>query len=610
MKRKILLPAILLCLLALLCAAYAEGVPSLTFEQAELVLVKEKTQRVKYTLENVEHPKKAKLAWESSDRNVATVDKTGLVKGKDGGSAVITCTAELEDGTVLTASVPVTVTVPVRSVKILTKSGTVLPYGQSLQIETAIAPENATDKTLTWASSDEAILRVDENGTVTALSAGTATITATASNKSKTKISLKVPTLSAPAETFELTRTDSVFTFTYCGSDFDSNVKLASGGGCFDYSLIRNDPEIGIRFVAVAPGEDTLTVTDKKGKCSFSVRVLVTEDSFLSGRMLQINRAVYNPQTGDLNVTWTNTGSSAVTGAELRICPRDAEGRALTAGDGSIGNILQEHRVLHTSLQTAPGAAMTDVFPVGTDYPGAVSMDIAFDRWTEAVTAEDGTVTEYTETELPDDRLCWYSTAQADYAANPENGTAWSGPDAETLALAGTVSLGIRTVPVTGDLAEAYGLARSGLMITEIRKDSPAEALGLLPGDILWSANGVPYSTEPYFLTLACAGLAQDKPAALMIDRGDASHELKIRRNEDGTLSGDGIEEAAAAEDPESGIPEDPESGTATDLDGTDPDGRYRLARPFPGMVSLTDRIVLGGSGPRIYIQNSLDDGR
>lgn len=45
-----------------------------------------------------------------------------------------------------------------------------------------VFPENATDKTVIWASSNEAVATVDQNGTVTAVAAGSATITATAAN--------------------------------------------------------------------------------------------------------------------------------------------------------------------------------------------------------------------------------------------------------------------------------------------------------------------------------------------------------------------------------------------------------------------------------------------
>ena len=48
-----------------------------------------------------------------------------------------------------------------------------------------MTPENATDKTVTWASSDEAVVKV-VNGVVSALKTGKATITATSGDVSAT----------------------------------------------------------------------------------------------------------------------------------------------------------------------------------------------------------------------------------------------------------------------------------------------------------------------------------------------------------------------------------------------------------------------------------------
>ena len=51
--------------------------------------------------------------------------------------------------------------------------------GATAQLTATIAPENATDKKITWTSSAESYATVDENGLVTGVAAGSATITAT-----------------------------------------------------------------------------------------------------------------------------------------------------------------------------------------------------------------------------------------------------------------------------------------------------------------------------------------------------------------------------------------------------------------------------------------------
>ena len=58
--------------------------------------------------------------------------------------------------------------------------------GKTTKLSTTVAPDNATDKTVAYKSSDEKIATVASDGTVTGVAAGSATITATADGKSGT----------------------------------------------------------------------------------------------------------------------------------------------------------------------------------------------------------------------------------------------------------------------------------------------------------------------------------------------------------------------------------------------------------------------------------------
>ena len=71
--------------------------------------------------------------------------------------------------------------VQVTSIK-LNKSKKSLNIGDTFTLTATIKPNDATNKSVTWSSSDTSVATVDENGVVTAVSEGTATITATASN--------------------------------------------------------------------------------------------------------------------------------------------------------------------------------------------------------------------------------------------------------------------------------------------------------------------------------------------------------------------------------------------------------------------------------------------
>lgn len=113
------------------------------------------------------------LKWKSSDTSIATVAEDGTVKGVKSGKAKIT----LLVGDDLSSECMVTVVQPVSSVTVKPTSLT-LDTGDIYELAASVKPDTAFDKTLTWSSSNENVVTVDENGKVTAIALGTATITA------------------------------------------------------------------------------------------------------------------------------------------------------------------------------------------------------------------------------------------------------------------------------------------------------------------------------------------------------------------------------------------------------------------------------------------------
>ncbi len=121
------------------------------------------------------------VTWKSSDNSIAKVEN-GKVIALKAGTATITATVGGKN-----ATCKVTVAEKVISVTgvILNKDTLSLEEGENETLTATVAPNNATDKTVTWKSSDNSIAKV-ENGKVTAIKVGTATITATAGSKSVT----------------------------------------------------------------------------------------------------------------------------------------------------------------------------------------------------------------------------------------------------------------------------------------------------------------------------------------------------------------------------------------------------------------------------------------
>lgn len=114
------------------------------------------------------------VTWSSSDESVVKVDNGKVTARKSGTSTVSAkCGGK-------TAECVVTVTVPVSSVT-LDKTTLSLAVGESATLTATVKPDDATDKTVTWSSSDESVVKVD-NGKVTALTTGQARITAVIGN--------------------------------------------------------------------------------------------------------------------------------------------------------------------------------------------------------------------------------------------------------------------------------------------------------------------------------------------------------------------------------------------------------------------------------------------
>ena len=132
------------------------------------------------------------VTWSTSDKNVATVSPSGLVTAKLAGTATITCTAK--DGSGVKATCKITVKNPVVKVTKVTlnKTTATLAPKEALTLKATVTPTNATNKAVTWKSSNTKIATVSSSGKVTAKAAGTVTITCTAKDGSGKKATCKI----------------------------------------------------------------------------------------------------------------------------------------------------------------------------------------------------------------------------------------------------------------------------------------------------------------------------------------------------------------------------------------------------------------------------------
>ena len=165
---------------------------------------------------------KYEITWSSSDESIATVED-GVVKGISTGT--VTITAKINDQVYKECEITIyeeedkSLEPPVEedkkeepkkdtkvSVKgiSLNKTSLTLQKGEKQTLTAIITPSNATDKSITWSSSNPDVVQV-QKGTVTGISSGTATITATTSNGKKATCTVTVTEIKVTSLTLNQT---------------------------------------------------------------------------------------------------------------------------------------------------------------------------------------------------------------------------------------------------------------------------------------------------------------------------------------------------------------------------------------------------------------------
>ena len=123
-------------------------------------------------------------------------------------------------------------TVPVTGIR-LSETSLKLNKGDSRTLSATVQPDNASDKTVRWNSSDNSVATVDQNGTITATGGGTATISATAGGVSAScsvEVYVPVTSISLSANLLSLAKgTFAVLTATVSPEDaMDKSVQWNS----------------------------------------------------------------------------------------------------------------------------------------------------------------------------------------------------------------------------------------------------------------------------------------------------------------------------------------------------------------------------------------------
>ena len=283
-------------------------VTSITLDKTSLSMQVGETETITATV-NPDNATDKSVTWGSSDVSVATV-ADGRVTAKKSGEATITA----KSGSCI-AECKVTITVSTETVT-LDKTTLSLAVGESVQLTATVKPDDATDKNVSWTSSDESVVKVD-NGKVSALKFGKATITAKCGGKAaECAVTVTVPTGSVTLDktTLSLAVGESVqLTATVKPDDAtDKNVSWTSS----DESIAKVDNG---KVTAIRAGKATITAKcgGKTAECAVTVTVptgSVTLDkttlSLAVGETAQLTATVNPDDATDKNVAWASSDES------------------------------------------------------------------------------------------------------------------------------------------------------------------------------------------------------------------------------------------------------------------------------------------------------------
>ncbi len=301
-----------------------EPLQSISLNKTSIEVAKNENQTLEVTYNPVDTTDDKTVTWTSADPNVAAVEN-GVVTGVSVGTTTITATVGNK-----TATCDVTVTSPLKEIKVNPSEVTVLK-NQSQTVNVEYLPADTTDdKTITWSIDNSKVADIAENGaevTITGKKQGEAVVTATSANglTSTCKVEVKeVPItaikLDVTSKKLEPGETQAV-NVEYLPADTTDEKTVTWKSSNTDVATVDENGVI----TAVAGGQADITATTANGvsaTCKITVPIhlngISLEKTSLNLRKGQSSEAlsvVYDPvnTTDELPTIWSSSDETVAT---------------------------------------------------------------------------------------------------------------------------------------------------------------------------------------------------------------------------------------------------------------------------------------------------------
>lgn len=262
----------------------------------------------------------------------------------------------------------------------LDKTSTSIEQGNTEQLTATVAPNDATDPSVTWSSDDTNVATVDENGLVSAVGAGTANITVTTTDGGKTAtcaVTVTAPAapilvtgISIPASAILAIGESQSLTITYTPSDANTGKAITSWVSSDEAVATVNNGTI----TGVAAGTATITATSQGGftaSCTVTVQAVAVTGVTLNKTTLTLKEEGFETLTPTIApsnatnkaVTWTSSNEAVAT--------VDANGKVtgVAEGQATITVTTVDGNKTHTCTVTVEPKSATPETNLTLHYP-------------------------------------------------------------------------------------------------------------------------------------------------------------------------------------------------------------------------------------------------
>ncbi len=252
------------------------SVKTITLNKNELSLNVGKTETLQATIKP-DNATNKDVIWTSSDSSVASVDESGKVTALKEGVATITVSSKNDKDKEAKCLVQVTSNtqdiILVNKI-VLSESDFEILNNTSKRITAEVFPTNATNKNISWSSSNTSVAKISSDGTITALSKGETTITAQAQDNSGIKTAIKVTVFESVNTTCSISLEDRKV------GDVNCDGKVTNTDDALLYNYIR----ARVKFSST----DTLEIADVDGNGRISISDVAYLHLFDLGRIKKI----------------------------------------------------------------------------------------------------------------------------------------------------------------------------------------------------------------------------------------------------------------------------------------------------------------------------------